>query len=136
MKIAINIILTFCLVVAGLSYFRNMDPESTISRYSLFGKDKYKIIKIDSAASAVETIFAKKDTVALAKILSPTTLEKRRQYFIDLLPYMPAFAADFKTRKLLTASAGFAVYEFNSHKGKFTVEFCLGSNGQWMIMNF
>jgi hypothetical protein len=49
---------------------------------------------------------------------------------------MAAFGQDFKTRKFLYGTSRFAVYEFSSAKGTFTVDFCLGPDGTWRLMRF
>ncbi len=136
LKIAASIIIIGGLTVAGIYYFGTYEPAKQGSLAALYEEEKYDPVKIDSAATVVESVFAASDTTGLAKILSPSSLEQKRQYFAALLPHMPAFARDFKTRKLLYATARFAVYEFTSAKGKFTAEFCLGDHGEWMLMRF
>jgi hypothetical protein len=136
LTIAFSITVILSAVMAGLYFFGTYDAGTDSSNSGLAEEEKYDPVKIDSAATAVETVFAASDTAGLANILSPTTLEYRRQYFGELLPYMPAFANDFKTRKLLYATSRYAVYEFSSADGKFTAGFCLGDKGQWLLMNF
>ena len=136
LKIVLTVLLITCLAVAGLYFFGTYHPDSMAKRASLFEDEKYDPAKIESAAPLVETIFASSDTASLAKILSPTTLEQRRRYFPELVAHMPTFARDFKTRKLLYATARLAVYEFSSSNGKFTAEFCLGNGGKWLLMRF
>jgi len=125
-----------CISVVVIFFLGTFNPDTTSSRVSLYEEPKSDNVKIDSAAGTVETLFATSDTAGLAKILSPTSLAQRRQYFSDLKPYMPAFGKDFRSRKLLYATPRFAVYEFISANGRFTTEFCLGDNGQWMLMSF
>ncbi len=136
LKIVVTLFMITCLAVAGLYFFGTYHPDSMAKRASLFEDEKYDPAKIERAAALVESIFASSDTASLAKILSPTTLEQRRRYFPELVAHMPTFARDFKTRKLLYATARLAVYEFNSPNGKFTAEFCLGSGGKWLLMRF
>jgi len=92
--------------------------------------------KVEDLAASVEKIFAASDTAALATVMSTTLLEQRRAYLEQLIPFMPAFAEDFKTRRLLYSNERYAVYEFSSSGGKFTVDFCLGEDGTWKIMRF
>jgi uncharacterized membrane protein YvbJ len=134
--ISLSVITIICLVCLGLYFFGIYKPNSEASLAALYADEKYDPVKIDSAANVVENIFATSDTIKLARILSPSSLEKRRQYFSELLPHMSAFANDFKTRKLLYATARFAVYEFTSDGSKYTAEFCLGDNGKWLLMSF
>ncbi|MCX6251259.1 MAG: zinc-ribbon domain-containing protein [Bacteroidetes bacterium] len=136
LKIAASIVIIGGLTVAGIYFFGTYDPGKKGSLAALYEVDKYDPVKIDSAATVVESVFAASDTSGLAKILSPSSLKQKRLYFAVLLPHMPAFARDFKTRKLRYATARFAVYEFSSNRGKFTAEFCLGDHGQWMLMRF
>lgn len=98
--------------------------------------ENYQTGKVEDLAAAVEKIFAASDTAALAGVLSSTFLEQRRPYLGQLIPYMPAFAEDFKSRRLLYSNERYAVYEFSSAEGKFTVDFCLGEDGTWKIMRF
>lgn len=135
LKIAASIVIIGGITVATIYFFGSYKGGDG-SLEALYEEEKYDPVKIDSAATVVENVFAASDTSGLAKILSPSALEHKRQFFAALLPYMPAFARDFKTRKLLYATAQFAVYEFNSHRGKFTAEFCMGGNGQWLLMRF
>jgi rRNA maturation endonuclease Nob1 len=136
LKILISLILIGSLVVAAIYFLGTYNSDSSASRATLFEDEKYDPVRIESAAVLVETIFASSDTAGLAKILSSTSLEQRRQYFPELVSYMPTFARDFKTRKLLYATARLAVYEFTTAEGRFTVDFCLGDGGQWMLMRF
>lgn len=136
LKIVISVIVIGTLTLAGLYLFGTYNPDLKASRASLFEEETYDPAKIETAAATVETIFASSDTAALAGILSPTTLLQRRQFFPELIPHMPDFARDFKTRKLLYATARLAVYEITSANGRFTVEFCPGENGKWMLMRF
>ena len=136
LKIVISVIGIGSLTLAGLYLFGTYNPDLKASRASLFEEETYDPAKIETAAATVETIFTSSDTAALARILSPTTLVQRRQFFPELVPHMPDFARDFKTRKLLYATARLAVYEITSANGRFTVEFCLGDNGKWMLMRF
>ena len=135
LKIAASIIIIGGLIVAGIYFFGSYRGGGG-SLEALYVEEKYDPVKIDSAATVVENVFAASDTSGLAKILSPSSLGQKRQFFAALLPHMPVFAKDFKTRKLLYATARFAVYEFTSAKGKFTAEFCLGDHGEWMLMRF
>ena len=134
--ITLSLILVVGLALAGLYFLGSYEPSLSASRASLFEDEKYDPVKINTAATEVETIFAASDTAGLARIMSPTTLELRRQYFSELAPHMPSFARDFKTRKLLYATPRLAVFEFTSPEGKFTVDFCLGEGGKWMLMRF
>ena len=135
LKVAASIIIIGGLTVAGIYFFGSYRGGGG-SPEALYVEEKYDPVKIDSAATVVENVFAASDTSGLAKILSPSSLGQKRQYFADLLPHMPFFAKDFKTRKLLYATARFAVYEFSSDRGKFTAEFCLGDHSKWMLMRF
>ena len=136
LNITLSVIVIVGLALAGLYYFGTYQPSLTASRAALFEDERYDPININTAATEVETIFAAADTAGLARIMSPTSLELRRQYFPELAPHMPAFARDFKTRKLLYATPRLAVFEFTSPEGKFTVDFCLGEGGKWMLMRF
>lgn len=136
LKIAISVLILFSVIVPILYFFGSYDPALEESITVQGEEEKYDPVKIDSAAEVVETVFAASDTAGLANILSPSSLEQRRQYFAELIPHMPAFANDFKTRKLLYATARFAVYEFGTTEEKFTAEFCLGDKGQWLLMSF
>ena len=122
---------------AALYFFGIYEPrESYADLSALYEEEKYDKAMIDGAASEVETIFLSADTTKLAAILSPTTLDRKREFFKDLQPHMAEFGTDFKSRKFLYATARFAVYEFSSAKGTFTVDFCLGEDGKWKLMRF
>lgn len=134
---AASAITVLAATVAAIYFFGNFEPKGSYSDLSaLYVEEKYDQAKIDSCAAAVETIFLNGDTVKLAQILSPTTLEQKREFFSEIQPYMAAYGNDFKTRKFLYATARFAVYEFSSAKGTFTVDFCLGPDGTWKLMRF
>lgn len=135
-SLVVSIIVTFCIIAAGLYFFGVYKPNNADTIMALYQNEKYDQVKIDSAANVVENIFATSDTARLAKILSSNSLKKYRQYFAELKPHMSAFASDFKARKLRYATARLAVYEFSSKDGKFTAEFCLGDNGKWLLMRF
>ncbi len=124
------------VVIAGFGLNNDKNNDSVSKGFRQGRNTVYELERIDSAAKAVEEIFAASDTNQLAKILSPVTLEKRRPYFPQLIEFMPSFAADFKTRKLQLVRARYAVYEFKSLRGKFLAEFCTDSNGCWVLMNF
>ena len=136
LKITLSVLAVGCIVVAALYFWGVHNTKSNVYLSALYADEKYDPAKIDSTAQVVEKVFAASDTIGLAKILSPTSLAQKRQYFRELTPYMPAFASDFKTRKLLYATPRYAVYEFTSKGGKFTAEFCLGDNGKWLLMRF
>jgi len=136
LRILVNILMIIGLVFSGLHFYKDEKQDSISSGFELREKPVLTLEKIDSAAKAVAMIFAAADTNQLAKILSPLTLEKRRPYFPQLIKHMPAFAADFKTRKLQLARARYAVYAFNNTRGQFVVEFCADSSGRWLLMNF
>ena len=131
----INILLILA-VIAGLGLYTAKNDSMVLTGAKQGSSTVHELERIDSAAKAVEVIFAAADTNQLAKILSPVTLKKRRPYFPQLIKFMPAFAADFKTRKLQLLRARYAVYEFKSARGKFVVEFCTDSRGCWVLMNF
>ncbi len=135
---AVSSIVLLAAVGAAVYFFGTFEPKETYADLStLYEEEKYDQAKIDSSATAVETIFLAADTVKLAQILSPTTLEHKRQFFSEIQPHMAAYGNDFKTRKLLYATARFAVYEFTSdQQGTFTVDFCLGPDGTWKLMRF
>jgi len=122
---------------AALYFFGTFEPKESYADLSpLYEEEKVDQAKIDSAATEVENIFLTADTVKLARILSPTSLEQKREFFRELQPYMTAFGQDFKSRKFLYGTARFAVYEFSSADGMFTAEFCLGDDGKWKLMRF
>jgi hypothetical protein len=139
-KILVFVVSTIVLLAAAgaaLYFFGTFEPKESYADLSaLYEEEKVDQAKVDSAATAVETIFITADTVKLAEILSPTTLEQKREFFRELQPYMAAFGQDFKTRKFLYGTARFAVYEFSSADGMFTAEFCLGDDGKWKLMRF
>jgi len=126
--------------LAGLYFYGTYDPleKKAESKTAEQFKVQQKIIgvKTDSAAMVVENAFAKSDTAALAKVLSPTSLNLTRKHFSKLLAYMPAFANDFKNRKLIYSNERYAVFGYETAKGKFTADFCLGDHGKWMLMRF
>jgi len=136
LRTCINILLIIVAVIAGLGLINDKNNYLVPAGFRQGRNSVYEIERPDSAAKAVEEIFSASDTNQLAKILSPVTLEKRRPYFPQLIEYMSAFAADFKTRKLQLVRARYAVYEFKSLRGKFLVEFCTDSSGRWVLMNF
>ena len=136
LKIILSVLAVGCVVIAALYFYGVHNTKSNVYISALYADEKYDPAKIDSTAQVVEKVFAASDTIGLAKILSPTTLDQKKQFFRELIPYMPAFASDFKTRKLLYATPRYAVYEFSSKGGKFTAEFCLGENGKWLLMRF
>ena len=134
---AVSAITLFVAAAAAVYFFGTFEPTETYADLSaLYEEEKYDQAKIDSSATAVETIFLNADTVKLAQILSPTTLEQKREFFGELQPHMAAFGQDFKTRKFLYGTSRFAVYEFSSAKGTFTVDFCLGPDGTWKLIRF
>jgi len=134
---AVSAITLLAAAAAAVYFFGTFQPTETYADLSaLYEEEKYDQAKIDSSATAVETIFLNADTVKLAHILSPTTLEQKREFFGELQPHMAAFGQDFKTRKFLYGTSRFAVYEFSSAKGTFTVDFCLGPDGTWRLMRF
>ncbi len=134
---AVSAIVLLVAAGAALYFFGTFEPkESSADLSALYEEEKYDKVKIDSSAAAVESVFLAADTVKLAEILSPATLEQKREFFDELKPHMAAFGNDFKTRKFLYATARFAVYEFNSADGTFTVDFCLGEDGKWKLMRF
>jgi opacity protein-like surface antigen len=134
---AVSAITLLAAAAAAVYFFGTFEPTETYADLSaLYEEEKYDQAKIDSSATAVETIFLNADTVKLAQILSPTTLEQKREFFGELQPHMAAFGQDFKTRKFLYGTSRFAVYEFSSAKGTFTVDFCLGPDGTWRLMRF
>ncbi len=134
---AVSTIVLLAAAGAAVYFFGTFEPKETYADLSaLYEEEKYDQAKIDSSATAVETIFLNADTVKLAQILSPTTLEQKREFFSEIQPHMAAYGNDFKTRKFLYATARFAVYEFSSAKGTFTVDFCLGPDGTWKLMRF
>ena len=135
LRTLINILLII-VVIAGLGLYNDKNNYLVSAGVRQGRNTVYELERIDSAANAIEEIFAASDTNQLAKILSPVTLEKRRPYFPQLIEFMPSFAADFKTRKLQLVRARYAVYEFKSLRGKFLAEFCTDSNGCWVLMNF
>jgi ribosomal protein L40E len=136
LKYTLSVLAVVCVVITALYFLGVHKSKSNVFIAALYADEKYDPVKIDSTTKVVETIFAASDTIGLAKILSPTSLDQKRQFFRELIPYMPAFASDFKTRKLLYATPRYAVYEFTSKGGKFTAEFCLGENGKWLLMRF
>jgi hypothetical protein len=134
---AVSAITLLAAAAAAVYFFGTFQPTETYADLSaLYEEEKYDQAKIDSSAAAVETIFLNADTVKLAQILSPTTLEQKREFFGELQPHMVAYGNDFKTRKFLYATSRFAVYEFSSAHGTFTAEFCLGEDGKWKLMRF
>lgn len=134
---AVSAIVLFAAAGAALYFFGTFEPKESYADLSaLYEEEKVDQTKIDSAAIAVENIFLTGDTIKLAEILSPTTLEQKRQFFRELQPHMADFGQVFKTRKFLYGTARFAVYEFSSDGEKYTAEFCRGENGQWKLMRF
>jgi len=136
LKITLGVIAVGCVIVAALYFTGVHNTKSNIYISAMYADEKYDPAKIDSTANVVEKVFAASDTIGLSKILTPVTLDQKKPFFRELIPYMPAFASDFKTRKLLYATPRYAVYEFSSKGGKFTAEFCLGENGKWLLMRF
>lgn len=133
----VSAIVLLAAAAAAVYFFGTYKPKETFADLSgLYEDEKYDQDKIDSVATAVEDVFLNADTVKLAEILSPTTLEQKREFFGELQPHMAAFGNDFKTRKFLYATPRFAVYEFSSADGTFTAEFCLGEDGTWKLMRF
>lgn len=140
---AVSVVVVLAVAVVALYLIGTYVPKGTSGHEGtyadltgLYEDEKYDQVKIDSAATAVEAIFLNADTAKLAQILSPTTLEQKRELFEELQPHMTAYGNDFKTRKFLYATARFAVYEFSSAEGTFTAEFCLGDDGKWKLMRF
>lgn len=137
LAIAVSTIVLLAAAGAALYFFGTYEPKESYTDLSpLYEEEKLDETKVESAASAVEQIFLAADTAKLTEILSPTTLEQKRQFFRELQPHMAAFGQDFKSRKFLYGTARFAVYEFSSAKGTFTAEFCLGEDGKWKLMRF
>ncbi len=143
LKIITSFLIIGGITIAGLYYYGSYEPGTatgSIADEMALQAEKQllqnTLVKTDSAALVVEDVFNRADTAGLAKILTPTSLGLQRQYFTQLLPYMPTFAADFKNRELKFANERYAVYEYASTKGKFTAEFCLGDNGKWMLIRF
>ena len=135
-KILLALVIICGLAAGGFYLVTTTKISADQSREAIYEEVKVNPAQIDPVASKVENIFASADTLGLARIMSPTSLERSRPFFKELIPYMPEFARDFKTRKLLYATPRMAVYEFSSAQGRFTVEFCLGENGQWNLMRF
>ncbi len=134
---AVSAIVLLAASAAALYFFGTFEPKETYADLSaLYEEPKVDQARIDSVANTVENIFLNADTVKLAEVLSPTTLEQKREFFKELQPNMAAFGNDFKNRKFLYGTARFAVYEFSSADGKFTAEFCLGEDGKWKLMRF
>lgn len=140
---AVSAVVLLTVAIAALYFLGTYEPKETFGSEGTFADlsglyedEKYDQVKIDSAATAVEAIFLDADTAKLAQILSPTSLEQKREFFGELQPHMAAYGNDFKTRKFLYATARFAVYEFSSAEGTFTAEFCLGEDGKWKLMRF
>lgn len=141
LKIALAIILLACGGWAALWFFKvpikkEIQTNTIDSTQTTAKTENYQTAKVEDLATVVEKIFAASDTAALAGVMSSTFLEQRRPYLGQLIPYMPAFAEDFKSRRLLYSNERYAVYEFSSDEGKFTVDFCLGEDGTWKIMRF
>lgn len=134
---AVSAIVMLVAAGAALYFFGTFEPKETYADLSpLYEETKVDQTKIDSAATVVENIFLTADTVKLAEVLSPATLEQKKKFFRELQPDMAAFGNDFKSRKFLHATQRFAVYEFTSADGAFTAEFCLGEDGKWKLMRF
>ena len=134
---AVSAIVLLAATGAALYFFGTFEPKETYADLSgLYEEPKVDQARIDSVAATVENIFLNADTVKLAEVLSPTTLEQKREFFRELQPNMAAFGNDFKTRKFLYGTQRFAVYEFSSADGTFTAEFCLGEDGKWKLMRF
>ena len=133
---ATSTIILLALAVLAVYFFGTYNPDPNASLDALYVEEKYDKVQIDSAANIVETAFVNADTVKLAQILSPSSLEQKRPFFKELQPHMASFGNDFKTRKLLYATTRYAVYEFSSAEGTFTAEFCLGDGGKWNLMRF
>lgn len=140
-SVLITILVLVALAAAALFFKGMYKPGKSIepSQTAATGVTENTVVDargIEDIAATTEHVFAKSDTAALARIMSSTFLEQRRPYLGQLIPYMPAFAEDFKSRRLLYSNERYAVYEFSSAGGKFTVDFCLGENGTWKIMRF
>jgi hypothetical protein len=127
-------------VIGGLAvyYFGSYEPHADVPTdlSALYREEPVDINRIDSAASIAEQVFLRADTLALAGLLSPTTLVEQRPHFATLLPYMEDYGKVFRNRKLLYATALYAVYEFETTRGSYTAEFCLGADGKWKLMRF
>jgi len=134
---AVSAIVLLAAAGAALYFFGTFEPKETYADLSsLYEEPKADQAEIDNVAASVENIFLNADTVKLAEVLSPTTLEQKHEFFKELQPNMAAFGNDFKTRKFLYGTPRFAVYEFSSADGTFTAEFCLGEDGKWKLMRF
>ncbi len=134
---ALSAIVVLAAAGVALYFFGTFEPKETYADLSpLYEEPKADQARIDSVANTVENIFLTADTVKLAEVLSPTTLEQKRVFFKELQPNMAAFGNDFKSRKFLYGTQRFAVYEFSSANGTFTAEFCLGEDGKWKLMHF
>lgn len=134
---SVSAIVLLAAAGAAIYFFGTFEPKESYTDLSaLYEEEKVDQARIDSVATVVENVFLTGDTIKLAEILSPTTLEQKREFFRELQPHMAAFGQDFKSRKFLYGTARFAVYEFSSGDEKFTAEFCLGENGGWKLMRF
>jgi len=137
--IAVSTIILLAAAAAALYFFgtfQSKDEMLATDLSALYEDEKYDKNLIDSVANVVEAVFLSADTTKLAEMLSKTTLEQKREFFSQLQPYMAEFGNDFKNRKFLYATPRFAVYEFTSAQGSFTVDFCLGEDGKWKLMRF
>jgi hypothetical protein len=140
-SVLVSVFTLLAVAIAAIYFWRNYKPPSdSMSNQTTTTVTTVNTVMdsrgIEDIAATTEIIFAKSDTAALASVMSTTLLEQRRPYLGQLIPYMPAFAEDFKTRRLLYSNERYAVYEFSSARGKFTVDFCLGEDGTWKIMRF
>ncbi|MBK6937549.1 MAG: hypothetical protein IPH18_12170 [Chitinophagaceae bacterium] len=127
------------LAVGGwylLSNTKTGKPPLSIRSGDIYTEETYNPALIAKAADTVEAVFAAADTAGLTAILSPHSLSQYRPVYGELVQHMPAFAVDFRSRKLLYATARFAVYSFSAATENYTIDFCLGEDGRWKLMRF
>ncbi|MBN1924806.1 MAG: hypothetical protein JW798_03125 [Prolixibacteraceae bacterium] len=91
---------------------------------------------IKNGASEIESAFSNADTLALANLLTATSLEIYSDAFPEIQAYMPQYAEAFKSRKLIFANEIFAVYEFVADGITYTLEMTIGDDGNWKLVRF
>ncbi|MBL0333949.1 MAG: hypothetical protein IPP73_01045 [Chitinophagaceae bacterium] len=138
-KTLIIAILLVIIAIGGYWGVRNFllnKPAGEEATADLYQPESFDKKLIDQTAKKVEDVFTRADTAALAAILSPESLEQKRQYFSEIRPYMEGFGKAFRNRKLIFATARYAEYSFDSPSGEYTVGLCLGPDCTWKLMRY
>ena len=92
---------------------------------------------LKKTAESVENAFANADTTQIKLILTETALQNYSGVFKKIQPYMQQYASAFKTRKLVSSTGVYKVYEFSDDKGnKYTAAFALQPEGEWKLVRF